>query len=290
MARNLRELRRKIKGVQHIRQITRAMKMVATAKLRRIQRTVENSRRYQEELRCLLADVARASMGVDHPYLQAREVKRVGLLIVGGDRGLCGAFNRQIDELAVAFVAAQAAPVEVITVGRRMRRYADRHGFNVVSSHAAVEHADDPEIEQIIGQVRSWYESGYVDLVQAVYARFDSLVRHPAVSEQLLPFSPQAFAETVSDFALRPVEYIFEPPAAQLLAELLPRALEVEIAQILLTTQAAGQAARMTAMSAATDNADEMITELTRSINRARQEEITAELLDVVTGARALQS
>ncbi len=290
MAANLRELRRKIKGVQHIRQITRAMKMVATAKLKRIQRTVENSRRYQEELRRLLADVAWASVEVDHPYLQAREVKRVGVLVVGGDRGLCGAFNRQIDEQAVEFIAGQSAPVEVITVGRRIRRYADRHGLDVVSSHAAVERADAPDIDQIIGEVRSWYESGHVDLVQVVYARFDSLVRHPAVSEQLLPLSPQAFAEATGAGAAAPVEYIFEPPAAQLLAELLPRALEVEIAQILLTTQAAGQAARMTAMSAATDNADEMITSLTRSLNRARQEEITAELLDVVTGARALRS
>ncbi len=290
MAANLRDLRRKIKGVQHIRQITRAMKMVATAKLRRIQRTVENSRRYQEELRRLLADVARASVEVDHPYLQAREVERVGVLIVGGDRGLCGAFNRQIDEQAVEFIAAQSAPVEAIAVGRRMRRYADRHGFDVVSSHPAVERAGDPDIDQILGEVRSWYESGHVDLVQAVYARFDSLVQHPAISEQLLPLSPQAFAEATGDAVTAPVEYIFEPPAAQLLAELLPRALEVEIAQILLTTQASGQAARMTAMTAATDNADDMITDLTRSINRARQEEITAQLLDVVTGARALRS
>jgi len=290
MARSLRDLRRKIKAVQHIRQITRAMKMVATAKLKRIQRTVENSRRYQEELRRLLADVAKASIEADHPYLQAREVERVGVMIVGGDRGLCGAFNRQIDEQAVEFIAGQAAPVEVITVGNRMRRYADRHGFDVVSSHPAVERADAPDIDQIIGEVRSWYESGHVDLVQVVYARFESLVRHPVVNEQLLPLSPQAFAEATDDAAIVPVEYIFEPPAARLLAELLPRALEVEIAQILLTTQASGQAARMTAMSAATDNADEMITDLTRSINRARQEEITAELLDVVTGARALQS
>ena len=290
MAGSLRDLRRKTKAVQHIRQITRAMKMVATAKLKRIQRTVENSRRYQEELRRLLADVANASVEVDHPYLQAREVERVGVLVVGGDRGLCGAFNRQIDEQAVEFIAGQSAPVEVITVGNRMRRYADRHGLDVVSSHAAVERADAPDIDHIIGEVRSWYESGHVDLVQVVYARFDSLVRHPAISEQLLPLSPQAFAEATDDAGPVPVEYIFEPPAAQLLAELLPRALEVEIAQILLTTQASGQAARMTAMSAATDNADEMVTGLTRSINRARQEEITAGLLDVVTGARALQS
>ena len=266
------------------------MKMVATAKLKRIQRTVENSRRYQEELRRLLADVARASVEVDHPYLQAREVERVGVLVVGGDRGLCGAFNRQIDEQAVEFIAGQSAPVEVITVGNRMRRYADRHGLDIVSSHPAVERADAPDIDQISGEVRSWYESSHVDLVQVVYARFDSLVRHPAISEQLLPLSPQAFVGATDDAGPVPVEYIFEPPAAQLLAELLPRALEVEIAQILLTTQASGQAARMTAMSAATDNADEMITGLTRSINRARQEEITAALLDVVTGARALQS
>ena len=149
-----------------------------------------------------------------------------------------------------------------------------------------MERPDDGRIAQIVDQVRTWYESGHVDLVQAIYARFETIMRHPTVSEQLLPLTPEALGERAEQY----VEYIFEPAAPELLGELLPRAVEAEIAQILLGTQASAQAARMMAMSAATDNAEDMIVELTRHLNRARQEEITAELLDVVSGARALQS
>ncbi len=286
MAANLRELRRKVRTVQHIRQITRAMKMVATAKLQRIQQIVQNGRRYQDELRRLLAHVVAAARDVDHPYLRGREVRTVGVMIVGGDRGLCGAFNRQIIELALEFISGQEVGVEVITVGNRMRRYADRSGLEIVGSYDGVERPDDVSIGQIVDQVRRWYESGQVDLVQAIYARFETIVRHPAVSEQLLPLVPDAFGGESPEY----VEYIFEPEAKKLLGGLLPRAVGVQIAQILLGTQASAQAARITAMSAATDNAEDMIVELTRHLNRARQEEITAELLDVVSGARALQA
>ena len=289
MASNLRELRRKKGTIQHIRQITWAMKAVATARLRRIQQRVRSGRRYQEELRRLLGHVASALVEVEHPYLQEREVSRVGLLVVGGNRGLCGAFNRELHTEAVGFVEAQSAPVEVITVGDRMHRYADRSDLNIVSSHSSVETADDPCIEQVIGQVRSWYESSHVDRVQVVYARFESIMSRTIVSEQLLPLSPETFGESRKQLEAQ-VEYIFEPPAQQLLAQMLPRALQAEIAQLLLGTTACAEAARIQAMTAATDNAEDMISDLARSINRARQEEITAELLDVVGGARALQS
>ncbi len=286
MAANLRELRRKVRTVQHIRQITRAMKMVATAKLQRIQQIVQNGRRYQDELHRLLAHVVAAATGVDHSYLRAREIQRVGVMIVGGDRGLCGAFNRQIMELALEFISGQEVGVEVITVGNRMQCYADRSGLEIVGSYDGVERPDDVSIGQIVDQVRRWYESGQVDLVHAVYARFETIVRHPAVSEQLLPLAPATPGERADEY----VDYIFEPEAEKLLGELLPWAVGAQIAQILLGTQASAQAARITAMSAATDNAEDMIVELTRHLNRARQEEITAELLDVVSGARALQA
>jgi F-type H+-transporting ATPase subunit gamma len=286
MAASLRELRRKVRTVQHIRQITRAMKMVATAKLQRIQQVVQNGRRYQDQLRRLLAHVVAAARGVDHPYLRAREVQRVGVMIVGGDRGLCGAFNRQIMELALGFISSREVAVEVITVGSRMRRYAAWSGLEIVGSYDGVERPDDVQLARIVDQVRGWYESGQIDLVEAVYARFETIVRHPATSEQLLPLAAEAVGARTPEY----VEYIFEPEAAKLLGELLPRAVEAEITQILLGTQASAQAARITAMSAATDNAEDMIVELTRQLNRARQEEIAAELLDVVSGARALQA
>lgn len=285
MAASLRELRRKIKTIQNIHQITRAMKMVATAKLQRVRQATESGQRFRDELQRLLNDVA-AVVDSKHPYLQGRQINTVGVVIVGGDRGLCGAFNRQIRDRALAFIATQQVPVEVIVIGDRLLRYAQRRDLDVTDSFSAIEKPDDSRIGQIVERVREWYASGRVDLIQAVYARFESIVRHSIVSEQLLPLATEA-QEMSED---QQMEYIWEPAAGEVLAALLPRVLEAEIAQILLGTQASAQAARMAAMAAATDNAEDMITDLTRELNRARQEEITAELLDVVGGAKALQS
>ncbi len=282
---NLRQLRRKIKTTRQIGQITRAMKLVAAAKLKRAQQLVQAGQPYYQNLQKVLADVAAVTAGqLDHPYLQPREVHTVGVLIVGGDRGLCGAFNNNIWQAASEFIASQTVPVKVITVGRRMARLAQRHQLDVLQSWPGVRDPRDvPQMRQVAGLVRQLYEQGEVDRVQAIYADFVSMVRHPPVSCQLLPIAAAELEgpEEVS-------EYIFEPPAAQLLAELLPRAIEAEIYHIILSTQVAEQAARMIAMSAATDNAEDMITGLTRQLNRARQEGITAELLDVIGGAQAV--
>ena len=285
MPQNLRQLRRKIRTVRHIGQITRAMKLVAAAKLKRAQQLVQAGQPYYQHLQKVLADVSAATGGeVDHPYLHPRDVRSVAVLIVGGDRGLCGAFNNNIWQAASEFIASQTVPVKVITVGKRMERLAQRGRLDVVQSWPGVRDPRDvPQMRQIAGRVRQFYEQGEVDLVQAVYADFVSMVRHPPVSRQLLPILAAEVEEQE-----QVSEYIFEPPAAQLLARLLPRAVEAEIYHIILSTQVAEQAARMIAMSLATDNAEKMITGLTRQLNRARQEAITAELLDVVGGAQAV--
>ena len=283
MTLNLRQLRRKIKTTRQRGQITRAMKLVAAARLRRVQQVVQAGRPYYEHLQKILAHVATAGQ-VDHPYLQPREVSVVAVLLVGGDRGLCGAFNTNLWQAAAEFIDSQDVPVKVITVGNYMERLARRRGLDILASRTGVhDPADTAHLQQVADLVREIYEQGQVDRVQTIYADFTSVVRHPVVSEQLLPI-PQAelAAAEARD------EYIFEPPAPQLLSRLLPRAVDAQVYQILLSTQAAEQAARMIAMSAATDNADELISSLTRQLNRARQEGITAELLDVVGGAQAI--
>lgn len=285
MAQNLRKLRRKIKTARDIGQITRAMKLVAAAKLKRAQQLVAAGRPYYKHLQKILEHVAAAAPEeFDHPYLNPREVGAVAVLVVGGDRGLCGAFNNNLWAAASEFIATQTVPVKVLTVGKRMARLARRQGLEVVRSWPGVRDPGDvARMQEVAGLVRHLYEQGEVDCVQAIYADFISMLRHPAVSRQLLPI-PQAElpGQAAGD------EYIFEPPAAQLLPRLLLRAIDAEIYNIILNTQVAEQAARMMAMSAATDNAEEMISSLTRRLNRARQEQITAELMDVVGGAKAV--
>lgn len=280
---NLRQLRRKIKTTRHIGQITRAMKLVAAARLRRVQQAVQAGRPYYEQLQKVLTHVA-AVADVDHAYLQPREVTAVAVLVAGGDRGLCGAFNSSLWQAAAAFIESQMVPVKIIAVGNQMQRRADRAKLDVLASWPGIhDPSDTAQLHQVANLVREIYEQGQVDCVQAIYADFASIMRYPTINVQLLPI-PQA--ELAAD--AERTEYIFEPPAAQLLARLLPRAVTAQIYQLLLSTQAAEQAARMIAMSAATDNADEMVTSLTRQLNRARQEGITAELLDVVSGAQAI--
>lgn len=282
MGLNLRVLRRKIRTVRHIQQITRAMNLVAAAKLSRAQQIVQAGRSYYERLRQVTEHVA-AVGELDHPYLQAREVNAVAVLVVGGDRGLCGGFNSSIWESAADYVADQATAARVITVGNRMERLARRAGVDVVRAWPGLSGPQDAHLAaEIASVVRGMYEQGEVDVVQAVYADFVSVVRHPVRNEQLLPIVRQGIAGE------REAEYLFEPPAEQLLSWLLPRAVDAETRRILLATHTAEQAARMMAMSAATDNAEDMIEDLTRQLNRARQEEITAELLDVVGGAQAV--
>ncbi len=282
MGLNRRVLRRRLPTRLHIQQITRAMNLVAAAKLSRAQQIVQAGRSYYERLRQVTEHVA-AVGELDHPYLQAREVNAVAVLVVGGDRGLCGGFNGSIWESAAEYIAGQAVAARVITVGSRMERLARRAGVDVVRAWPGLSGPQDAELAaEIASVVRGMYEQGEVDVVQAVYADFVSVVRHPVRNEQLLPIVRQGIAGE------REAEYLFEPPAEQLLSWLLPRAVDAEIRRILLATHTAEQAARMMAMRAATDNAEDMIEDLTRQLNRARQEGITAELLDVVGGAEAV--
>ncbi len=284
MAENLRALRRKIKTVRSIEHITRAMQFVAAAKLAKLQRRVSGGFEYAARLRELLHHVAASAPDVTHPYLTQREVKRVGLVLMAGDRGLAGAFNQQIMRAADEFLARAWTPVSVITVGEKATRFAQRRDLEILASYPAVAEVgrSSPALA-LARQVRSLYDQGVVDQVQVIYEDYQSVLRHRPRSESFLPIPMEAHGAGVVWG-----QYDYDPPAEQLLPVLLPQALDALLYQMALGTATAEQAARMTAMRAATDAAADMITGLTRRLNRARQYGITSEIMDVVGGASAM--
>lgn len=281
MGSNLRAIRRKIKAVGNIWQITRAMQMVSTSRLKKTQPRVEASRQYLRRLSEITASVA-ANVPPDlHTYLQQRPVAAQALIVVAGDKGLCGSHNANILRAVEEYLAAQTVPVKVLTVGVKAGDYARRRGWNVVASFDTP--AESRDAVKIAQAARRLFDSGEVDLLNVGYTQFISPLRRPPLIAQLLPILPAKQQEEET-----PAEYLFSPPAPELLAGLLPRTVEAQIVNMLLQALAAEHAARMTAMSAATDNANDLRNTLTRQLNRARQAQITTELLEVIAGADAL--
>ncbi len=282
MGANLRVIRRKIKTVGNIWQITRAMQMVAASKLKRVQPRVESSREYLRRLAEITADVASRVPAELHPYLQERPVRNAGLLLVAGDKGLAGSHNANIFRLAEQYMAEAQVPVTLLTVGARATEFARRRGWNDVFSVAAPSTGESRDAVQMARTARGLFDGGSIDGLDMLYTQFISPLRRPATLTQLLPIVGSETAEGAGG------EYIFEPPAEELLGSLLPRTVEAQIINMMLQSVAAEHAARMTAMSAATENAAELRQNLVRDLNRARQAGITTELLEVVGGADAL--
>lgn len=283
MGANLRVIRRKIRTVSNIWQITRAMQMVAASKLKRVQPRVESSREYLRRLTEITANVAAHVPAELHSYLQERPVKTAGLIFVAGDKGLAGSHNVNILRLAEEFIRQAQTPVQVLTVGNKAGDFARRRGWNVILETSAPATGESREAVQVARTARSLFETHEIDSLHIAYTEFISPLRRPPHVRQLLPLVAQADEADVA-----PAEYIFEPEAEQLLAGLLPRTLDAQIINMILQSVAAEHAARMTAMTAATENAGELRDTLVRDLNRARQAGITTELLEVVAGADAL--
>jgi F-type H+-transporting ATPase subunit gamma len=286
---SLKDIRRRIGTVEKTQQITRAMRMVAGAKLRRAQDAIESARPYAERMRQTLAEVARAQRDAEHPLLESREtVAATEFVIVSSDRGLCGAFNANIAKRADPLVAERreaGVKFTITTAGRKAREYYQRRfpgqlGGNY-PQEGWVEYAHAVEIaERISGR----FIAGEVDEVILVYSEFVSPMAQRPVDVRLLPFASPSEDEA-GEAALA---YEIEPSAEALLEVLVPKAVEVEIYRALLENQAGEHAARMTAMESATRNTEELIESLTLQYNRARQAAITKELVEIVSGAEAL--
>jgi F-type H+-transporting ATPase subunit gamma len=283
---SLRDIRRRIKGVKNIRQVTRAMNMIAAARLRRAQQKAESARPYAERLEEILQDVMASSSGAArHPLMAKRDVRKIAVIVVTADRGLCGPFNAGINREVQRFLNEQTAPVELFTVGRKGRDYFQRLGCSIAQHFP--QPSRDVRLEEVGGVsklVIGEYGTAKFDQVFLAYARFVSVLKSQPTIVQLLPFSQPGGAEKAAKTA-----YQFEPNAEQLLNTLLPQYVEVLIYRSIIESLASEQAARMIAMKAATDSASDMITGLTRQYNNARQASITKQLLEVVSGADALE-
>jgi len=286
---NARDLKRRIRSVKGTQQITKAMKMVAAAKLRRAQERITAARPYADTLQRVLQNLA-ARTEHTHPLLEEREVRNVWLVVVSGDKGLCGAFNSNLLREAEHVLSEKGWPgVEIVAIGKKAADHFGKRDWHVVHAEretmSQLTAEDGPRLAEMFVTA---FDSGQVDEVYLLYNRFLSIIRHEIVLERLLPIEPPAAVEAEDEAG--GIDYLYEPSAEALLSELLPRHVAIQTQRALYDSAAAEQAARMTAMDAATKNADEMIDHLTLVYNRTRQAAITKEILEIVAGAEALGS
>jgi len=289
----LKDVKIKIAAVKKTKQITKAMNMVASAKLRNAQARIERFRPYADKFYEMLGDLAKGADGSVHPLLEVREeVKTVLLLVITSDRGLCGAFNHNIIHAALKVAKAKTAEgktVKVMCVGRKCRDAFRHQGYAIVGSYVNEMSSFDFTLASRIGvEVIAGFIGGLYDEVTMAFGKFISLARQEPTLLPVLPLSP---AETVGEKepAGAKIEYVYEPSVEGLLAELLPRFVNVQIYRGLLDTSASEHAARMRAMDNATRNCDDLVSSLTLVYNKARQAAITTELMDIVGGSEALK-
>ncbi|MBI2939263.1 MAG: ATP synthase F1 subunit gamma [Chloroflexi bacterium] len=285
-----REIRRRIRSIKNTAQITRAMEMVAAAKMRRAQQIVTSSRPYAERIATLVAGLAaitgRQAGDVLHPLLVRRPRQRRGLILITADRGLCGPINAYAIRDAAAWLLRQEGPTSVLTIGRKGRDFMVRHGRNVIAEISGL--ADRPTVLDIAPIARvaiDAYTRGELDEVTLIYNRFVSTVVQRITERRLLPVEPRGGEEAARQLG----DYLYEPDPATVLSGLLPRYVEVQVYQALLESVASEQSARMVAMHNATENARDIIQSLTLSYNKARQAGITKEILEIAAGAEALR-
>jgi F-type H+-transporting ATPase subunit gamma len=283
----LRDIRRRIRSVESTQKITRAMKLVAAAKLRRAQERILSARPYAMKMAELLSSLVSRAEGEAHPLLVRRPAARKRLVIITADKGLCGAFNSNILRGSLAFLREQGETnLTLVVVGKKARDFYRRRQWEVKSEmlgffdRLAYSHA-----QELAGGLMQEYLGGEVDEVHLMYNEFRSVTVQRVKREQLLPIEPVAAEERAAGGG----DYVYEPSPEAILAALLPRHVTTQVYRALMESVAGEYGARMTAMEAATQNAKEMIGVLTIQYNKARQERITKELLDIVGGAEALR-
>jgi F-type H+-transporting ATPase subunit gamma len=283
---SLIDIRRRIRSVKNTQQITKAMKMVSAAKLRRAQERAIASRPYAQMMNRVLSNVAAVAAGNPDvaalPLLAAREEKRIQLLVVTSDRGLAGAFNANLLRQTQRFMDEHSgAQIQIEAVGRKGRDFFRRRGANLTGEHVGI--MERPTLEQaqeIARQMMHLYAQSEVDAVYIAVNEFKNVMAPNVTIRKILPIEvPEGGEQT---------DYIYEQPAEELLSELLPRYVEMSVYRAMLESVSAEHAARMTAMDMATSNAGDVIQSLTLNMNRVRQAAITKEIIEIVSGAAAL--
>ena len=287
---SLKDIKRRIVSVQNTQKITSAMKMVAAAKLRRAQAAIESARPYAERMRSTLEEVAGGMGGsVEHPLFEEREqVRNLEVIVITSDRGLAGAFNNAVLKLVDKTLAEREgglASVRLTLIGKKAGDYYKRRRASQIASSRAIGNtATYSDAASVARGVMDRFQSGEVDEVMLVFSEFISTMTQRPRTAVLLPFS--ALEKSDEEESL---SYEIEPSPEELLAVLVPKAVEVEVFRALLESQAGEHAARMTAMESATRNTEDLIERLNLQYNRARQAAITRELVEIVTGAQALE-
>ena len=293
----LREIRRRVTSVTSTQKITKAMKMVAAAKLRRAQEALVAARPYARKMNELLRHLVTKVDLTINPLLQEREIKRVVLVVVSGDRGMCGAFNGNIIKAAVdhlnthySNLLKEPDAVRIVTVGKKATDFFFKRNYNLYAKHVGLfGNLNIGHARTIIQQLTNDYLKGEFDKVEIIYNEFKSVIQQRIVVEQILPIPPEQIQKTNGIHTLAQVDYIYEPSSNKIINELLPKHLNFLMWHVLLESSTAEEGARMTAMNNATENAKELIHDLTLSYNKARQASITKELLEIVSGAEALK-
>ncbi|RLB24623.1 MAG: ATP synthase F1 subunit gamma [Deltaproteobacteria bacterium] len=280
-----RILRRRIQTVENTAKICKAMEMIATAKMKRAQDQARAGRPYAEKISEVIADLAiHPQVGEDaQPLLQNREIRKIAIVHFTTDRGLCGGLNANLNRVIGTFISEQIVPVTVITIGRKGRNFMLRAGQTIRAEFTGIN--DRPSLQDTLPISRvviDDYSSGEVDLVYLTYPRFVSTMVQQPTMEVLLPIEPVDLPSGERG------EYIYEPEPGIVLNELLPRFVEMQVYHAALELIASEQSARMVAMRSASDNAREVIEDLTLTLNKARQETITNEICDISGGAEAL--
>ncbi len=288
---SIRQLRRRIRGVQNTRQITRAMELVASSRLRRAQERVLASRPYAERIRAVISNLATVSGAQElHPLLQVRPVSHAALILFTTSRGLCGSLNSNMVRAAVRFVLERGVSVDIIAVGTKGPALLRSVGLSDAVAAQYQDLGNYPNVADILPISRSTIDgfvSGKYDEVYVGYSQFVNLMRQEPTLLRILPISPEDY-ETEAASAYHQVDYIYEPDPDDVLSTLLPRFIEAQVYRALLESIASEHSARMIAMRNATENAEEILQDLTLTYNKVRQTAITNEVIEIATAAKAI--
>jgi len=291
----LRDIKQRINGVKKTQQITKAMKMVAAAKLRRAQNRILSARPFAYELADLLGHLVRQVDVSLNPLLKPRDVSNVCLVVITSDRGLCGGFNSNLLRSTVAHINKQyktqqeQETLKLVCIGRKGYEFFKRRNYQIHRHYIGLfGNLNFSEVQDIVEDLKSDYLNGVFDKVEIVFNEFKSVVVPRIVYEQFLPIPPTEIKEESK--SREQVDYIYEPSPEEIVNKLIPKHLDTHFWRVLLESNAAEEGSRMAAMDAATENAKELIHTLNLTYNKARQTAITTEIMDIVGGANALES
>lgn len=290
---NLKEVRIRITSVSSTQQITKAMKMVSAAKLKRATNAIVQLRPYANKLRDMLVNLSANAEGVTSPFLQEREIKNVLIIPISSNRGLAGAFNANVIKATNALIAdqyskhIQEGSLHILAIGKKVHEFYSRRKFNVLPDHNDLFHELTFEnVAKIAEMIMDAYEAGKYDKVELVYNQFKNPVVQILTTEQMLPL-PKSSTSGNLNYS---VDYIMEPSQAEIVSGLIPKSIKIQLYKAILDSHASEHGARMTSMDKATENAGDLIKSLKLAYNQARQAAITTEILEIVSGAEALSA